>query len=182
MMDDLSNVPFDAVHRASDPGTWIWNVASDRLVGNHQLARLFGLREGDVRQGMPLRAYLDLVHPADRSIVLRAVSASIADCGFYSAQYRILREDHEVHVCAFGRCFLRGLETRAKMHAGLVFDASGFLSADGLDQEDLDLDQIAHACLIAHSLSMRNGYSGMSKALQIILEEVGHLTASRIDA
>jgi hypothetical protein len=181
-MDDLSDVPFEAVHRAEHPGTWLWNVTEDRLVGNQQLASLYGLDEQDVLSGMSLHSFVEQIHPSDRSVVLRAVSASVAHCGFYSAQYRILRGEREVHVCAFGRCFLNGFSPRTKIHTGLVFDASGLLSVDCLDQEEMDLDQIAHSCLTAHSLSMRNGYSGMTKALQFILEEVGQRLASRVDA
>jgi hypothetical protein len=181
-MDDLSNVPFEAVHRAKDPGTWIWNVTDDRLIGNEQLACLFGLNPSDVQRGMPLQAYIDHIHPADRSVMLRAMCASVTDCGFYSSQYRILHDEREVHVFAFGRCFLHGFSPRAKFHVGIVFDGSGLLSADSRDQEDMDLDQIEHACLTAHSLSLRNGYSGMSKALQFILEEVDHRSVSRIEA
>ena len=57
----------DTAGLAGDVGTFEWDVVADRVWGDENFARLFGLGRAAAKDGLlPLAAYTDAIHPDDR--------------------------------------------------------------------------------------------------------------------
>lgn len=88
---------------AAEIGTWTWDLRSDRVVADQNLARLFGLST-DTAQGAGISIYFDRIHPDDRSDVQNRIETAIDSHRDYSAEYRVLRVDGSVRwLAARGR-------------------------------------------------------------------------------
>ncbi len=114
----------DAQNRLDDAlsaggiATWTWNIASNRVVADSNLARLFSVSEENAAGGQ-LEVYIQAIHPDDRERVAAEIGESIASQNQYSTEYRVVLPDG-----AF-----RWLEARGKV----IRDAGGqALSLDGV--------------------------------------------------
>ncbi|GAA5073504.1 hypothetical protein GCM10025759_14760 [Lysobacter panacisoli] len=74
-------------------GTWVWLIPEDRISGDERFAHLFGLDEAACREGIPLGAAFDAIHPADRERVSAAIDEVLARGGAYRCEYRVLTRD-----------------------------------------------------------------------------------------
>jgi PAS domain S-box-containing protein len=89
-------------------GWWDWNVAADRVVANAAFARMYSVDPQEAVAGLPLSAFLDGVHPADRDAVAAAILGVVEAGGEYQDEYRLLHGDGTVAwVFARGRCYHR---------------------------------------------------------------------------
>jgi diguanylate cyclase (GGDEF)-like protein/PAS domain S-box-containing protein len=72
-------------------GNWEWDIGEDRLTWSEELYRIFGVdRE---KFSANFEAYLDLVHPHDRTRVNETIQAAIANGTRYVIEHRILLGD-----------------------------------------------------------------------------------------
>jgi PAS domain S-box-containing protein len=76
---------------SSETGTWTWNKATDRSIGDENVHRIFGVAP-DAYPGTG-EAFLRLVHADDRDNVRRAIESCMADGASYDIVYRIYRGD-----------------------------------------------------------------------------------------
>jgi len=76
---------------SSETGTWTWDKASDKSIGDENVFRIFGA-EPDVYPGTG-EAFLRSVHADDRDNVSRAVENCMATGASYDIVYRIYRGD-----------------------------------------------------------------------------------------
>ena len=74
-------------------GTWVWDVPSDRLVGDSRFARSFGLSPELCGRGLPLGSVMDAVHEEDRPNVAAAITEALARGGEYRCEYRVRQPD-----------------------------------------------------------------------------------------
>jgi PAS domain S-box-containing protein len=73
-------------------GSWEWDLAKRSSTWSPELYRIFGL---DPEGGEPsYEAFLDSIHPADRTMVERTVRAALSG-GAFSVVHRIVRPDGE---------------------------------------------------------------------------------------
>lgn len=70
-------------------GTWIWEVASDRVTGDELFARSFGLDPQACRTGLHLQDVLESLHPQDRPRVMDTITKALAQAGPYRCEYRV---------------------------------------------------------------------------------------------
>jgi PAS domain S-box-containing protein len=70
-------------------GTWVWDVAHDRMTGDERFARTFGLPPELLRRGMPLQEVKQSIHPQDLDRVNTLIQAAVAQGGAYRAEYRV---------------------------------------------------------------------------------------------
>ncbi|WP_263172006.1 SpoIIE family protein phosphatase [Streptomyces sp. SCSIO ZS0520] len=71
-------------------GSFDWDFASGRVIGDERLCRIFGLGPHHFDEGA--ETFFRAIHPDDRVRVNRLVRESV-DTGVYRAQYRIARPD-----------------------------------------------------------------------------------------
>jgi PAS domain S-box-containing protein len=77
--------------RAAEIGTWTWNIPTNLVIADRNLARLFEVSESEAA-GAPFERYLAAIHPDDGARVretIRRCLDGISD--FYECEYRILR-------------------------------------------------------------------------------------------
>jgi len=77
----------------SSVGTWTWDIASDRLIGDEFTARMFSVGAAAAAEGLPAAAYLQVVHEEDRAGVADALERAIQLCGAYDIKYRVRQSD-----------------------------------------------------------------------------------------
>jgi PAS domain S-box-containing protein len=93
----------EAALEAGAIATWNWDIANNRLFGDHSLARLFNLPPSDAEGGL-LDRYMQAIHPADRGKVTAALQHSVKASEDYEADYRIVQDDGSTRwVTARGR-------------------------------------------------------------------------------
>jgi FixJ family two-component response regulator len=77
--------------------SWDWQVASNRVVGDRNLARLFGVASA-CAGGAPLETYLAAIHPEDAPRVASLIREAVEGGGSYEATYRIVQPDSTSRV------------------------------------------------------------------------------------
>lgn len=77
--------------KAANIGSWEWDITTGRLYWSDALEPLFGYEVGEF-QGT-YKAFLDMVPPEDRKMVLDAVGASFRRGASYNVEHRIMRKD-----------------------------------------------------------------------------------------
>ncbi|MBA2961405.1 MULTISPECIES: PAS domain-containing protein [Ramlibacter] len=88
-------------------GTFVWDVAADRVVADERFARTFGLDVAACHAGVPLQGAFASIHPDDRQRVQRMVAEAMQRGGPYRCEYRVIRHDGLYHpIEAIGRCEL----------------------------------------------------------------------------
>jgi PAS domain S-box-containing protein len=89
----VTQARLESTLEASSVGTWTWELATDRLVGDEFTARMFSFETHAAAAGLPVAAYLEVVHEEDRAGVAGALERSIQLCGAYDIEYRVRRSD-----------------------------------------------------------------------------------------
>jgi PAS domain S-box-containing protein len=74
-------------------GTWIWLIPENRVSGDGRFAHLFGLDEQACREGLPVEATTEAIHPDDRERVADAIAAALHRGGAYRCEYRVRTRD-----------------------------------------------------------------------------------------
>jgi PAS domain-containing protein len=104
----------------ADAGIFTWDIIRDLVYGDSALAELFGLATKEVGQGLPLKDYLDRVHPEDRPGLAKTITETIVGERAQQSFYRVkTRGGFYVSVVAFGRCF-RDREGTPILYSGIV--------------------------------------------------------------
>jgi PAS domain S-box-containing protein len=81
--------------QAARMATWRWDLQSDARVWDAEFPLPWNAPEGPT-EGHP-RAFLDQVHPDDRTRVSEAVRAAVEGAGQYREEYRVVSPDGIVH-------------------------------------------------------------------------------------
>ncbi len=79
----------EATLASADVGTWMLDVVNDRINGDANLGRLFGMTEAEAAVGST-RDYLARLHPEDREPVAKSLGKALAEGSVYDMEYRVL--------------------------------------------------------------------------------------------
>nr|WP_210339693.1 PAS domain-containing protein [Ensifer sp. ENS07] len=105
---------------AADSGIFTWDITQDLVYADSALAELFGLFAEETNRGLPLKSYLDRVHPGDRAYVAKQITDTIVGARAQQSVYRVrTRSGQYVSVIAFGRCF-RDRNDTPVLYSGMV--------------------------------------------------------------
>ncbi len=74
-------------------GTWIWDVAEDRVIGDERFARSFGADPARVRAGAPLAEVMEAIHELDRPHVAATIADALRTGGRFRSEYRVRQHD-----------------------------------------------------------------------------------------
>ena len=84
--------------------TWFWDIGQDKVYGDQNLLRLFGVTNSQADYGLPLSTFTDTIHADDRERVTRLIREAIESSHIYEAEYRITDNGSESRwVLARGR-------------------------------------------------------------------------------
>jgi PAS domain S-box-containing protein len=89
---------------ATEIATWTWDVRTDRVLADRNLARLFSVSPEDA-EGGPIARYIHAIHPGDRARVEALIAAAMqSESGQYQTDYRLMQADGSIRwVTARGR-------------------------------------------------------------------------------
>ncbi len=88
---------------AGEVATWAWDIKSNRVTADPNLARLFGVSAEDAANG-PISVYLASIHPDDREAVQSTIESALKSHGPFEATYRVKNATgHYRTVIARGR-------------------------------------------------------------------------------
>ena len=105
MMTDSPTEPIDyeklvrhlnRAQRLSSTGSWEWDIATNEIIWSAQIFRMFGLAPHAFTPTYP--AFLERVHPDDRSFVAARVQQAISGLEDYDIDHRIIRSDGEIRI------------------------------------------------------------------------------------
>jgi PAS domain S-box-containing protein len=96
----------EGILTAAEIGTWSWYPKQDRVVGDRNLARLFGMLSG-LENGLERDAFTSAIHPDDRPRMERAVERALQS-GIYEDEYRVTGAEGQ----------FRWIEARARARDG----------------------------------------------------------------
>ncbi len=107
---------------ASQQCVWDWQVEENNLHVGEDIEKVLGLRRGSLRDNAP-EAWIDLVHPADRSAYLAAVEeAERRGHGSFSQEFRLRRGDGTFRWFLLRARAIPGPEQRAARCIGTLSD------------------------------------------------------------
>ncbi|RDL48068.1 hypothetical protein BLJAPNOD_05295 [Ensifer sp. M14] len=105
---------------ATDSGIFTWDIAQDLVYADSALAELFGLAAEETKRGLPLKLYLERVHPDDKAYVARQMTETIIGERAQQSSFRVrTRSGRYVSIVAFGRCF-RDRKDTPVLYSGIV--------------------------------------------------------------
>ncbi|MEX2103137.1 MAG: ATP-binding protein, partial [Gaiellaceae bacterium] len=89
-------------------GSWEWDIRRDLVTWSDELYRIFGVPPGEP---VTYTAYLERIHPEDRSFVDDSVQRAYAERSPFAFEHRIVRPDGaERTISSHGRVVLEGIE------------------------------------------------------------------------
>ncbi len=101
-------------------GSWDWDLVSDLVYADADVARLFGVPARDAERGTSVQAYLPRIFPDDLPRVRMLLDRVRRTGGAYRATYRLMSPDEGVtSILAVGRVVLDG-NRRAVRFPGTV--------------------------------------------------------------
>lgn len=106
--------------KAADIGSWDWNMTTGKLVWSEQIEPMFGFARG--RFPGTYEAFLECVHPEDRSFVMDSVQACVGHRKDYRIEHRVVWPDGTVRWVAETGDVVRDSQGRAIRMLGVVQD------------------------------------------------------------
>ncbi|MEO5693365.1 MAG: PAS domain-containing protein [Usitatibacter sp.] len=141
-----SRLAMEALLLAGEVGTWAYEIDSDRVTADNNLAALFAITPG-VASGRPLADYLRAIHPDDLPRVKDEIAKSIATPGIaFESQYRISKRDGTLrHVLSRGKVE-RDAAGKPTRLPGVILDITDRVTADeALKRSEENFRQLADA-------------------------------------
>lgn len=87
----------DQVLKVGNVGTWVWNIDTQTISGDVNMAHLFGLEANEVAKGLPAEAYNAAIHPDDQKRVTKEFADAVAKLRPYECEYRTIDAKGDVH-------------------------------------------------------------------------------------
>jgi PAS domain S-box-containing protein len=136
----VTQARLESTLEASSVGTWTWDIASDCLIADEFTARMFSVAAGAAANGLPVAAYLQVVHEEDRAQVAEALGRAIELCTAYDIEYRVRqREGAYRWLQARGRVESDGAGHATYFHGAVIDITDRKLSELSLRDNNLQL-------------------------------------------
>lgn len=179
----------DCLAAAGVVGAWTHDTASDRVIADRDVSRLFGVVRSEPGAGVPFAAYVEAIHPADRGAVAAEVDRAVRSGAPIALQYRVRTSGGVRWLRDYGSFTLdeRGCPSRGQ---GIVIDATCTmigsapevvteLSASGVAPTGMsdDIIVLAEHVLAASEISRAIPSTRLRALTDPLLWEVGRLLA-----
>ena len=127
-------------------GSWTWDLASGTLHCSAEFCRLFGLNPAT--PSVPMRAFLDRIHPADRERVRSITDSCITYRRPVRVEYRIVLDDGTIrYMSGVGEPVREGAD--ADRYVGTALDVTERRTADdSLRQAQAELARVARVTTV----------------------------------
>jgi PAS domain S-box-containing protein len=112
---------YELALRAANAGSWDWDIVTGKLAWSDTIEPMFGFSPGGFAG--TYEAFLDCVHPEDRSLVVEAVNASVKEGLEYNlVEHRIVWPDGSVRWVSEAGDVIRDENHRPVRMLGIVQD------------------------------------------------------------
>ncbi len=146
---------------AAGIGLWTWDPATDTVIWDDTMCRLYSLPPGGAPRGR--EAYLALMHPDDREPARQRIAQGVG-LGHWEHEYRVLRPDGSVRWIAARARIIRS--ERGGMALGAVFDVTERKEMEERQRASQRLEVVGHLTAgIAHNFN--NMLMGMLPNLEM---------------
>jgi PAS domain S-box-containing protein len=110
-------------------GSWDWDIGTNTVTWSDELYRIYGLTPQEIEP--TYEAFLEHIHPDDRSLVKTAIEKAYSDHQPFSFSHKILRPDGSVRVL-----YVRGVVLEDAAHKPIRMVWTGLDVTDGLVIEE----------------------------------------------
>ncbi|ADR35088.1 diguanylate cyclase with PAS/PAC sensor [Sulfuricurvum kujiense DSM 16994] len=126
-------------------GNWIWDIKSNSLWCSDEMYRIFGLTPQDFKA--TYEAFLERVHPDDRSIVEEKVKYTLTYKTEYKLTHRIIKMDGaERYVLAVG--YVEYEDNKPNKMVGMIQD----ITAERVAQNELEKSEQKYKDLVEYAM------------------------------
>lgn len=160
-------------------GSWVWDIARDRIYADDVSTFLFGLDPCEAQTGLSAAAYEAGIHPEDRDAVAAQFRASAARGGLYVAEYRTCPRDGSVRWVLERGHFYHDEAGRPRRAHGVVVDISDRKrEGDGSasrppSRTDHPLERAADLCMATREAVREARQPFLLKLIDMVLLELG---------
>lgn len=181
-----SNACFNAAQRIAHFGNWVWDLRSGKMYLSDEAYRLFGLEPG---VSVTRQAFLNALHPEDRSGYQRAVEAALQRTGVLNLEFRVLLPGGSLRTLRDEAEVVRDAAYGPVRMQGVVSDVSARAVAEAQTREALHelnrilenmqdtyyrTDALGRITFISHSVKSLLGYD----AQECVNMRIGDLYAN----
>lgn len=125
-----ANRRLKSIQAAKEIATWNWDIVNNRVVGDENLARLFGVSAQDAA-GSPIEKYLPAIHPDDRISLKAAISKALEGTSDkHETNFRVVRSDGEISWVAASGTIERSDDGSPRNFQGVLIDISELRSSE----------------------------------------------------
>ena len=157
---------------ASQQCVWDWQVEENYLHVGEDIEKILGLRRGSLKDGAP-EAWIDLMHPGDRSAYLAAIEeAERRGHGSFSQEFRLRRGDGTFRWFLLRARAIPGAEQRAARCIGTLSDVTATRRAQDQLLSDAVHDRITglpNRALLADRIEREISAAGRAPANNLYL-------------
>ena len=132
----------EATLGAAEIGTWIWEVESDRIFADRNLASFFNVSAADARGG-PIARYVVAIHEDDRARVSAAIGQAVREGANYEVEYRLVHPDRPERWVSARGWAERDETGRVRRFPGVVLDISARRRAEAALHENAERLRLA---------------------------------------
>ncbi len=171
---------------AAAVGTWVWNVAENRVVADASLAEMFSVSP-EQASGAPAESYLAAIHPDDLPAVEKTIRHSLRTGDPYDAEYRVGQGGDEWRwVNARGNVEFDETGRPAQLNGALIDITARKQAEEAIAVQTRALQEAARRkdeflAMLAHEL--RNPLASVSNAVSLLKESEDaedHAWAARV--
>jgi PAS domain S-box-containing protein len=126
---------FKLAQKAANIGSWDWDVTTGKLAWSDEIEPMFGFGVGKFDK--TYQAFLNSVHPEDRSHIEESVSACVENDVPYDIEHRVIWPDGSVHWMSEKGGVIRDRFGKAVRMLGVVMDIT---RQKQIEQEIIDLN------------------------------------------
>lgn len=157
---------------AGEAGIYTWNLSTNTVVADANMARFFDLPLDLVQSGLPIERFIEKMHPDDRRIAAKSIHDAIITGDAYQQDYRLIHADGAItRVMAFGQCFRDETGTPSQF-AGMAFPMAETAA-------DYPSDTLLLLCQTAQDYAESANNDAVSRLMELA---VMHLTQPQLTA
>ena len=154
-----SRANLSRAQQVANLGSWDWNILTNELHWSDQIYRIFGLKPQQFEASYP--AFLERVHPEDRTLVEAAVSRALKERAPYKIDHRVVLPSGEVRTVHEHGEALYGRTGKPLRMTGMVVDVT---------------EQRANEAALASNRTMLSGILNISPEAVIVIDSSHHIT------
>jgi two-component system, OmpR family, sensor histidine kinase VicK len=165
---ELTQGQLDSALEVGLVSTWYWDVTSDVVIGDKNLAKHFGIDEAAAARGLPLQSFINSIDTADRPRVLKAIEATAKSGKHYEQEYKTYDKSGNAYwVIARGRRFQNEHLTYL---AGTLIDVTSSKMAESENIRLRELNRVKDEFVSLASHQLRTPATSVRQYLNILIE------------